>query len=707
MKAKVPFVPQREMDDCGVACLTAVLRSMACNVDYTWVARLFSRQPQALSAGAILHVARSLGAEAVSISLGPTTAFERLPHLAIVHLRSCHFVVVYDCSGDKICYMDPGQGYVEKDRASFLALSSGVAIVVREGCLDKTVGQDSRSCRLGLSRRFGMLLSGIDLSVERRLLFGYFLGFCSLLGLIIGGGGVHSELFMTDVGSFEDSFCFFHVAAGLLALAWCSRFRVYLIRRIESKVNSCVGAAMHAWYSALPFASKQRRGADEVAKATEGFASFCSMLVFPACALALDISTALIVVLLMVQRHTVLGLGALLGVVVLSLLVLLVWPNLGSVDTPSRLFLLCVRALGGETALKSKNSECRASPYRSLADKFFGQLSCFVFLFSIAFLPFVVLLGRLISGNEIVASVALVLLVVMVGLLAVRVTMNLTLVSLLWSLPSRHRAEAFLCEWCEWSDQSSHTRSASEMANVQALPDDVVVRLADLRFSHRGRKGWELGPLDLSVGRGKRIRLSGPPGSGKRTLCRLIAGLYDPVGGTRQVRTKRGVKGNALRDLRVIFCDAKDARNGETIRQLFLGQNPSIGRGDMNLALRALGLAGFVGSLPMQLETPLGERGELVSSTQYNRLLIASGLAAQPDVLVLDAVWLEKLEVSESSLFSKLCSQWNVTTIECSTGTSSSLLSSHADQIGWRLCSSSSDERSESVSWTLDTSGEV
>ena len=46
------------------------------------------------------------------------------------------------------------------------------------------------------------------------------------------------------------------------------------------------------------------------------------------------------------------------------------------------------------------------------------------------------------------------------------------------------------------------------------------------------RKGFQLGPLSLSISQGDRVALLGPSGCGKTTLLRCLAGLETPHGGT-------------------------------------------------------------------------------------------------------------------------------------------------------------------------------
>lgn len=65
------------------------------------------------------------------------------------------------------------------------------------------------------------------------------------------------------------------------------------------------------------------------------------------------------------------------------------------------------------------------------------------------------------------------------------------------------------------------------------LPDDVLVRIRDLRFGFGTRR--IIDGVDIDIPRGKITTIMGPSGTGKTTLLRLIGGQWRPQGGTVHV----------------------------------------------------------------------------------------------------------------------------------------------------------------------------
>ncbi|MCU1501881.1 MAG: transporter ATP-binding protein [Ilumatobacteraceae bacterium] len=74
--------------------------------------------------------------------------------------------------------------------------------------------------------------------------------------------------------------------------------------------------------------------------------------------------------------------------------------------------------------------------------------------------------------------------------------------------------------------------SASAATSAPLAPANVV-RLADVSHGYATRQGTltVLDHIDLTIGAGEIVGISGPSGTGKSTLLRIAAGLEEPAGG--------------------------------------------------------------------------------------------------------------------------------------------------------------------------------
>jgi energy-coupling factor transporter ATP-binding protein EcfA2 len=156
-------------------------------------------------------------------------------------------------------------------------------------------------------------------------------------------------------------------------------------------------------------------------------------------------------------------------------------------------------------------------------------------------------------------------------------------------------------------------RPAGRSRRAVAIPAAQLVDLGSVSFSYTaGAPVFE--GVGLALRRGEVVALTGPNGSGKSTLARIAAGLLEPTSGsvTRSGRAAF-LPQDAGRYLVRERCDDEVAIGAR-------GNRRAVAR-----ALEAVALTGFEARHPRDL-----------SSGERERLALASVLATEPDVLVLD-----------------------------------------------------------------------
>ena len=164
------------------------------------------------------------------------------------------------------------------------------------------------------------------------------------------------------------------------------------------------------------------------------------------------------------------------------------------------------------------------------------------------------------------------------------------------------------------------------------------VEVNDLSFKYETAPTNALSNVSLRVKRGEAVGLVGPSGSGKSTLVDVLLGLLAPASGTVLVdRINVQDRVRWWQD-QIGYVPQSIFLMDDTLRRnvAFGMPKSAIDDAAVDAAIRAAQLEEFVKTLPLGLETVVGERGVRLSGGQRQRIGIARALYHNPDVLVLD-----------------------------------------------------------------------
>jgi putative ABC transport system ATP-binding protein len=167
-------------------------------------------------------------------------------------------------------------------------------------------------------------------------------------------------------------------------------------------------------------------------------------------------------------------------------------------------------------------------------------------------------------------------------------------------------------------------------------PGALAVSTRRVSFAYR-TGGLVLHDVDVEIPAGAHVAVVGETGSGKTTFARLLVRLADPTSGEVRVG---GV------DLRAMDGEARRRRTrmvpqdgflfDTTIRENVRTGRPDATDDEIDAAVEALGLSWWVASLPLGLETPVGERGDSLSVGERQLVSLARAQVADAGLLVLD-----------------------------------------------------------------------
>lgn len=205
-----------------------------------------------------------------------------------------------------------------------------------------------------------------------------------------------------------------------------------------------------------------------------------------------------------------------------------------------------------------------------------------------------------------------------------------------------------------------------------------AIAFRDVAFRYRPDAPLVLDGVDLEIPAGSTVGITGPTGSGKSTLVRLLARLYEPTSGTILVDGRtieswpleelRGALGivqqepflfsDTLRANILFGADAEAASEPAPPSKVLDGP---AGDGDgrpsrltVEEVARIAGLEEDVAGFPDGFDTLLGERGITLSGGQRQRAALARALVIDPAVLVLDDAFSSVDTATEERILARL-----------------------------------------------------
>jgi ATP-binding cassette subfamily B protein len=181
------------------------------------------------------------------------------------------------------------------------------------------------------------------------------------------------------------------------------------------------------------------------------------------------------------------------------------------------------------------------------------------------------------------------------------------------------------------------TPNVEEAAGATELPPmHGGIKLEHVSFGYT-RDDVVLHDVSLDLHPGQTVALVGPTGAGKSTIAKLVSRFYDPTSGRVTIDG---------RDLRAVTFESLRRQLGVVPQEPFLfagtiGDNIRFGRPDatddeVDIAVRTVGLAELIDSLPDRLETPVHERGVSLSAGERQLIALARAFLTRPRVLILD-----------------------------------------------------------------------
>ena len=187
------------------------------------------------------------------------------------------------------------------------------------------------------------------------------------------------------------------------------------------------------------------------------------------------------------------------------------------------------------------------------------------------------------------------------------------------------------------SEQESVTSPEKMPATLTDCQGRIEFVKVNFSYIANDKENFVMKDFDLVIEAGQRVAFVGPTGCGKSTIAKMILGFNIPRSGQCLIDGK---------DIRTLDLTSLRRNIGVVLQDSFLisgtvAENIALGdpEPDMQAVMNAARLAGvqeFIIKLPLEYQTPIGEKGMGLAGGQRQRICIARALYRRPKIMIFD-----------------------------------------------------------------------
>lgn len=631
---RVPFVPQMETSECGIACLAMILAYHGHWAPIPELRDACGAGREGTSGETLVQVARARGLDSVGLNL-EVADLRDLPLPGILHWEFSHFVVLERVESRCVVILDPALGRMAIGLDRLRRCYTGVALAFEPGSSFRPRPRSRPSLRSPLAA-----LRGHEAGLIHLILASLSLHFLELL-IPIGQQLLVDRVILPGQRPWLWGLTVAMTLALLVRTA-LSFTRDWVAQNLETVVNVQLIRDFLCHLVELPLGFFLLRQPGDLVQRTESAAALGNLMGGRAFTIMLDLLLLSGYMALMAAYHIRLGM-LIVGLALVQLGVQLAYrrssrqalaEELGANGRSSAKLLEAldgvesIKAMGAETATCARWSDLAVQALNARLRRQGLALTAT-------------------AGRGLVSNLGTAAIFALAGREVLYGAMSLGTFSAFLVLEGLFVAQvADLAESLgQFQVMGSHLARLEDVyrepvAVTGSLPPPVggaTMIFHEVGFRHRPGEPPVLSGLTLTIRPGEKIALVGPNGSGKTTFALLLAGLLHPSEG-RIICADRELAEYDLsayrRSLGIVLQDA--FLLDDTIRANLALQDSDLPTDRLQEATEAACIHDFVASLPDGYETRIGENGTQLSGGQRQRLVLARALIHQPWMLILD-----------------------------------------------------------------------
>lgn len=300
----------------------------------------------------------------------------------------------------------------------------------------------------------------------------------------------------------------------------------------------------------------------------------------------------------------------------------------------------------------------------------FSYLNMRLVSFQGMFFPALVLITKIITVSLVVVAAAIILLEWGKGLsladfltfMWIQSYIFSPLLMLAWIMPIYQKGKAAYLRLVEIYEEPIEVYEKQDP--LPSLPEQADIELRNLTFYYPNREKPALSHINLKIKGGTFVGITGPVGSGKTTLFRLLNREYEVPHG-RLLIGGQDIHHYSLDAFHqdVVIVEQLPFLFSKSIRDNIRFGNHRATENEITEVAQQADVHDDILGLPNQYDTVVGERGVSLSGGQKQRLAIARALLVNRSILLLDDIFSAVDTGTEKKIFEELRSNFAGKTI--------------------------------------------
>lgn len=643
MLKKYYCIRQKELKDCGCACLSTICKQYGLKVPIYKIRELAKTDKMGTSAKGIIESANSLGFISKAFSTNKKEdIYDNIPLPAIAHVimnKSYeHYIVIHKITSKYILVADPGQGIIKYTPEEFFNIWTGIIITFTKNSEFRT-GKEGE----GLIKRFWSLIKP-----QKGLLVNIFLSsiLITILGIV---GSFYFKFLLNTVipNDLKSTLNMFSIGLIILTIfsVLTSVFRRQLLLHFSQKLDIPLMLGYYEHIINLPMSFFHTRTVGEVISRLDDAYKIRSAISGATLTVMIDGFMAIIGGITLYSESSYLFFITLIPLILYLIIVfvfrkLIAENNRETMHSQAELTSYLVQCLNGVETIKSFNGESQIS--LTVEKKFIKFMKDIFSLGTINNIQ-----GSLKGGVKAIFGIV----ILWIGVIQV-LDGNITIGTLLTfnallayflnpienivNFQSTLQSAVVAAERLEEIIGTAIEKSELELKKINPpnLKGDIEFRNVDFRY---GNRKLILNNISIKAKMNEKIALVGESGSGKTTLSKLLMNFYSIEKGEILINglNINDINLDTLRD-RIAYISQETFLFNKTILENLVFGNESATYEDVIEACKKAQIHDYINSLPLRYETLVEENGSNFSGGQKQRLSIARAILKNPDILVMD-----------------------------------------------------------------------